>query len=307
MKQQGPASLSKIRTLTEQGLLICPRCRAHLTSVFVEELACSSCSAKWPIRDGILDFVGSALIKVEDHQDEQVLPRILNGLIKGKSWEQVCFELNIDDYYYRYLVDSSRGDGLFLLPFGKSKVFLDVGCGFGTIAFTAAPLFRLVIAVDVSFTKLKAISLRAANEGKENVIPIRADALNLPFQEGSIDAVMLNGVLEWLGQTYCSDQPTLIQLKTLKKIRQLLKPGGRLFIGIENRYGLKYLLGYPEDHVRMRFIGVLPRWIANQVHKAKFGYPLRVYTFMVGTKQITSFCGFLQCAFLLAGYGLYCT
>lgn len=41
----------------------------------------------------------------------------------------------------------------------------------------------------------------------------------------------------------------------LKKIKQLLKPNGKLLIAIENQYGLKYWCGAREDHTGIPFEG----------------------------------------------------
>lgn len=42
----------------------------------------------------------------------------------------------------------------------------------------------------------------------------------------------------------------------LVKIKQLLKPDGKLLVAIENQYGLKYWCGMPEDHVGIPFEGI---------------------------------------------------
>ena len=53
------------------------------------------------------------------------------------------------------------------------------------------------------------------------------------------------GVLEYQGSYTNSENP---YKDFLKKIKQLLKPNGKLLIAIENQYGLKYWCGAREDH-----------------------------------------------------------
>ncbi len=60
--------------------------------------------------------------------------------------------------------------------------------------------------------------------------------LRLPFPDASVDIVLLNGVLEWMGAAVINVSPARIQLEALKEIRRVLKPEGVIYIGIENRY-----------------------------------------------------------------------
>src|SRR5207245_4755948 len=47
----------------------------------------------------------------------------------------------------------------------------------------------------------------------------------------------------------------------LRTCKSMLKPDGSLFIGIENRLGLNYLVGSP-DHSGYPFTSLLPRFVA---------------------------------------------
>ncbi len=42
----------------------------------------------------------------------------------------------------------------------------------------------------------------------------------------------------------------------LAKLRNLIQPDGALLVAIENQVGLKYLLGYREDHVGLPWAGI---------------------------------------------------
>jgi hypothetical protein len=42
----------------------------------------------------------------------------------------------------------------------------------------------------------------------------------------------------------------------LRALHDLLKVGGKIYIAIENRLGLKYLAGHPEDHLGKPYIGI---------------------------------------------------
>lgn len=71
--------------------------------------------------------------------------------------------------------------------------------------------------------------------------------------EKKFDYITLIGVLEYQGSYTNSENP---YKDFLKKIKQLLKPNGKLLIAIENQYGLKYWCGAREDHTGIPFEGM---------------------------------------------------
>jgi ubiquinone/menaquinone biosynthesis C-methylase UbiE len=62
---------------------------------------------------------------------------------------------------------------------------------------------------------------RAAERGLENVVPTQGDATSLPYEDGSIDAVVLNAVLGEIPDPVAA----------LGEIRRVLKEDGRLVVG----------------------------------------------------------------------------
>jgi ubiquinone/menaquinone biosynthesis C-methylase UbiE len=62
---------------------------------------------------------------------------------------------------------------------------------------------------------------RAAEHGIENVVPTQGDATALPYEDGSIDAVVLTAVLGEIPD----------RAAALEEIRRVLAPAGRLVVG----------------------------------------------------------------------------
>ena len=94
---------------------------------------------------------------------------------------------------------------------------LDVGCGPGnfTRRFAAAADDGLVVGVDASKTML---ARAVAQPTTPNVAYVRCDAADLPFRDGSFDAVCCFAAL------YLVEEP----MRALDQIARVLAPGGRV-------------------------------------------------------------------------------
>jgi SAM-dependent methyltransferase len=77
-------------------------------------------------------------------------------------------------------------------------------------------------------------------EGLSNVQLMQASATELPIRDSSFDLIVLNRVLEWVGQWDTSASPDAIQLRFLQKLHRALKPEGILLVGIENRISYNF-------------------------------------------------------------------
>ena len=75
-----------------------------------------------------------------------------------------------------------------------------------------------------------------------------ADAMNLPFPDSSFDVVLSNGLLCFLKEPE----------KALMEMNRVLKPGGRLVVGVLNRWSLWTLF--------RRIKGLFKDTIYNQAH-----------------------------------------
>src|SRR5207237_3803804 len=98
----------------------------------------------------------------------------------------------------------------------------------------------------------------------------------LPLASGPCDLALLIGVLEWTGLG--ADDPLDRQKAVLAEIRRVLKPGGMLLVGIENRFGAHYFLGAREEHTKPRFSSLLPRPLASAYCRVAQGRKLTTLT-----------------------------
>jgi SAM-dependent methyltransferase len=107
---------------------------------------------------------------------------------------------------------------------------------------------------------------------------VRGEALRLPFPDSFFDLAVMIGVLEWVGESCPERDPMDVQRQALKNVYTCLKPEGRLFLALENRFGYGYLLGRRDEHTNLPWITLPPRALANLYSLAARRCPYRTYT-----------------------------
>jgi len=278
---------------------VCPKCYKNL-SENQDFYVCKDCNRKWPIKAEIGLFCENKYWgEVEQNEMNEVLKTIQeNGMEKGLDLAKKKY-----DVVYRFSCDPSRADWRFYLSIDKSWKVLDAGCGLGGITFPLAKVVGEVVAFDSSFERIKFVNLKSQNDGLNNVKTFVGDFDNLPLKDAQFDLVVLNGVLEWSGIPNESKNPREVQKDMLGKCLKLLKPGGFIYIGIENRFALNYLTT-GIDHSGLRFTSWMPRFLANIYTKLRIKKPYRTYTYgKKGYEKLLEEAGFKNVKFLLPAPG----
>ena len=163
-----------------------------------------------------------------------------------------------------YVTSAIRSDWVFHCYSTESHSHcLDLGSGWGGLSFSLTGLFDETVSVERVLPRLCFQKIRAGEENTFNLSLAQADMLSLPFKDGSFDLGVANGVLEWVA-VMRENSPRNVQVQFLQEILRCLKPGGCLFIGSENRFGLQYWLGN-RDHTSLRFTSLLPRRISDLI------------------------------------------
>jgi SAM-dependent methyltransferase len=193
----------------------------------------------------------------------------------------------------------SFADGRMIAPLDSDSTVLDLGCGYGGLSIPLARTCARVVAADATLERVKIVALRAEHEGLRNVVPVHANALELPLPDATFDCVILNGVLEWVGEWDTSRPPTEVQIAVLDRCRELLKPGGVLLLAIENRWALE-LVYRRKDHNKLYWTSFLPRALADTVTRILKRKPYRTFTY--GREALTAL--LVEAGF--AAVDLYC-
>ena len=211
----------------------------------------------------------------------------LDGLIRTLNTldPPTCTEKTITAYAEAAGVDignpvwEGRADAARLLP-SADGIAVDVGAGLGTHTVALARSARHVYALDRSLPRAALTAARARAEGLHNVTAAHADASRIPLGSETCDLALLIGVLEWTGVD--ATDPRAAQQRVLSEIERVLKPGGSLLIGIENRFGAHYFGGAREEHTNLRFGSLLPRRLADAYSRALHGRSMTNYTYSRG-------------------------
>jgi ubiquinone/menaquinone biosynthesis C-methylase UbiE len=213
------------------------------------------------VREGIPRF-----FQVPDHywgemDRNQALELI--DVARKRSWvEAVRARFPENDNMFFGLLDPQRASWAPMLGLNEKSVALDIGSGYGCITQSLSRFVGEVYSVEAVKERIDFTRERLLQEGVSNVRLVQASAADLPLADNSFDLVVVNGVLEWVGEWDLTVDPRTVQINFLKKISRLLKDDGILLVGIENRIGWSFILG-EQDHSGMPYTTLVPRALAS--------------------------------------------
>lgn len=230
------------------------------------------------------------------------LRSLITEMESGRHWREVVAEryATSKPWLYRIITDESRTRFFDTVIPRSTGLALDIGSGWGQ---TARPLAasRPVVALEPVAERLAFIQAAARQDNiHAQIAYIEADYLETEFTT-QFDLICTIGVLEWVGAFQDQFDPRQRQQDFLTKTHRELSSTGSLVIGIENRLGLKYLLGCPDDHIGVPHIASMPAPVAIERWAAASGQPLRSFTYSPAELQTLLFeAGYQQVDFFAA-------
>lgn len=210
-----------------------------------------------PSRSGAVEVIGAG-IEYADGAEDQLLSVMTAAADRSSGSDELTRA--ICDWPTQYHLSPQRANLLLPLALGPGMRVLDVGCGTGALTRHIAESGADVIGLEGSLDRARVAAARVAGmPGARIVAGSLEDYLEHPPAGAptTFDVVVACGVLEYSGAHMGGDgsAPTM-----LAQLRSLVGETGRLALAIENRWGLKYLLSYPEDHLGRPWIGVEGYW-----------------------------------------------
>ncbi|MDC0368880.1 class I SAM-dependent methyltransferase [Opitutales bacterium] len=174
---------------------------------------------------------------------------VINEIKEGTDWHTVVKRKFANSQPWLHDIITSPKRRKFIDEFIKPNNLsvLDIGAGWGQFSIPLAKCNR-VCAIEPTPERLEFIRAISEQENvKNNMFFLGSDYLEVEFKK-KFDLILSIGVIEWVGSFVDLPSPEYAQTEFLKKAQSELKENGKLIIGIENRLGLKYLMGARDDH-----------------------------------------------------------
>lgn len=253
MTREAPASL--LLSLQDVSF-VCPRCRGELAAD-TDAYRCARCDRRYPVIGGIPDFrvLRDPYLSIDDDLARtrkilEVIDRLPFRELLDHYWslsEETPFPLR-----EKFVQTAMRGEDRArrtlsaLTPADRSRLrnVLEVGTGTGNLLASAAGLLPRVIGTDVAMRWLHVARRRLRDAAQPEPALVCCGAEFLPFPDGSFDAVVSIGTLEFVPDAAAF----------FSECSRVLAPGGILLANTANRFSIGR-----EPHVALWGVGFLPR------------------------------------------------
>jgi SAM-dependent methyltransferase len=239
--------------------LECPVCSGEFR-ISPDEVRCGKCGRRWPVDDEIVVLSGAQRYWGEVSEADAL--QFLRDA-EAHGWEQAARSRFADEPdMLAYLLDWQRASWVSMLALPPGFSALDVGAGYGAITHALARVAGEVCCVEAVPARIQFVRTRLRQSNIANVQLIQGSALSMPFKEESFDLIVVNGVLEWIGEWSTTRNPRAAQVSFLSVLRRSLKRDGVLLVGIENRFGYDEIRG-AVDHSGVAYTSLMPRRVAS--------------------------------------------
>lgn len=260
----------KVSESTWPITLICPKCGGDI-KLLSSKFCCTNCAQVYPQTMGIPDLRSPDYAK--DPQEQRIVQHLLDRYddftFADLFVERMKIASTADDllgheqgYQLNHLERGQRFFEMFQARHLKymgnplTDNALDIGCGIGTSIIAMSTRFDNIVGVDLSLPELILARKNLEEHGLTDVQLVQAEAQKLPFASGSFSYVNAVNTLE-----HVFDLDLV-----LAEVFRILQSNGTFCADSRNRFDL-FL---PEPHVKLRWVGLLPRrWAPAYVRWAK--------------------------------------
>lgn len=216
-----------------QNSLVCPRCKNPLVNGS-NELVCTKCSIRWPVKDGISVFCESDPIHINKAQKEKIV--YLLDSAESDGFDKALYDYNKARVLRDELIseDQRIADWKYLLPLNRDSVALSFGCRMGTIPAALAETCKRVYVIDAVWERITFLNIRRRQHGIDNLCPIYVNSISdIPFPAKYFDIVSVRE---------CDWGATLFRFRDLvQRVYGLLKEGGTAYLSVGNRLSYRHL------------------------------------------------------------------
>lgn len=270
---------------TDLVVFVCPRCKGELAAN-ASWYRCDRCAITYPILFGIPDFRLRTDRYLSLEEEREKARRLYEFGQHASIEELVQFYYSITHdlppnlalrYQAAILAAPERARHIVrdLTPKPDFDTLVDLGCGTGGLLVAAQGCYRAIYGVDIALRWL-VVCQKRLREKNATATLVCADVEALPFPHESFTQAVAADLVE---HVYDIDN-------TLREIRQLLKPGGLLWLSSVNRYcvgphpltgvwAIGFLPARPRAWVLEKFRGIDLLRFAHMVSPRNLGARLR--------------------------------
>lgn len=179
---------------------------------------------------------------------DEVEDRLLAIVTNETGWEYCHKDMN--EWPVLYHLSRQRENICLPMDLRPDDEVLEIGAGMGAVTGGVAPYVKKVDCIELS--KRRSLINATRHRDMDNIEIIVGNFQDIEIEK-KYDVVTLIGVLEYACYYIDSKRP---YADFLEKVFSVLKPGGRLYVAIENKLGMKYFNGSHEDHLSEPFVGI---------------------------------------------------
>ncbi len=205
----------------QSALLRCSGCGQMTLSPGIspaKSLPCRACGREHPIKDGVIDLLDETP-KKRSLAQAAMESHAIASIYESRFWRKSPFFTLLTGIPF----DRECARIVSAAHVGPNSRILDVACGPGIYTRPLARMARngFVAGLDLSMPMLARAKMLAKRQGLENIVFVRASALDLPFADSFFDVVNCCGAL------HLFPDPA----KALASMNRVLAPGGNLMLG----------------------------------------------------------------------------
>jgi SAM-dependent methyltransferase len=219
---------------------VCPLCQSRLEQGG-EVLECGSCRNRWPVVQGVAQFVNGGN---ESGPIPAVDLRELVSRAQAGGWKEALSSHPVGAVRMAAQPQSyiERTNWRWLLDLPRASRILDLGAGLGANSHALATPHAEVFAAEPASGCVQFMRHRFMQENLANVRIVWSSMWTLPFSPQSFDLAVIDGTL---GRILAgrAGNPRRLEQSALERIYALLRPGGYLYLAVENGPVLAALAG----------------------------------------------------------------
>lgn len=200
------------------------------------------------------EYIGKVKLNLEFYKGEDVYSDgdVENDLLDIVKRNDDYMEVLSKDNRWPilYHLSPQRENIMAISKISKTDDVLEIGSGCGAVTGAIAQRAKSVNCIELS--KRRSTINAYKNKKYDNIEIFVGNFEDIELSK-KYDVITLIGVFEYAKSYISSNTP---YDDFLKKIKLALNENGRLYIAIENKFGLKYFAGCKEDHIGKEFEGI---------------------------------------------------